>query len=279
MTTQQLITLAQQLESELRAAHVTLSTTAPHHAPILLQQATHAAGIVEALQCMVQLRTVEKIVSPDMRAKLSRLGTTEEEFRVIEKLQEKLKGQPEEQEYRMLEEGEIIQAGDECISPGNSDWTPVQYTVGQPVIPGCADLFRRPVTHPAPQQEYRLLEVGEQVQAGDESSRNGLAPWVPCEYTVGLVIRDHWEDHFRRPVTRPAPQQEYRMLEENEALQKGDEVQDNDGKWHPTGLVGKKPLWSLRYRRPIITAEQFQPVIDFHQRECSGEQDGKEVKS
>jgi len=178
MTTQKLIALAQQLESELRATAISFLSTDPLRAPILLTQATHASGIVEALQSLYQLRVVEKILSPAMREKLSRLGTTEDEFRIVEKLKEKLdavvelpvtRPEPPQPEYRMLEVGEAIRHGDEWCYGGI--WEPCSETAFTLVIAqGDVGCCRRPITRPTTHPFQAVVDFHERECGGNQNT-------------------------------------------------------------------------------------------------------------
>jgi hypothetical protein len=57
-----------------------------------------------------------------------------------------------------------------------------------------------------PKQYWRLLELGECVQRGDEYHLKGDGPWVSVEVNdVGDVI-DHGHVPYRRRITLPEPQ-------------------------------------------------------------------------
>lgn len=102
------------------------------------------------------------------------------------------------------------------------------------------------------QEGYRLLEEGETIEAGDEYERPP-GKWHEVRFIVGQTWRD--TDHY--PVRRPlaAEQQPaYRMLEDGEVIQEGDEFQvRRTGAWEKTHDPGwpVEAARGINYRRPV----------------------------
>jgi len=103
---------------------------------------------------------------------------------------------------------------------------------------------------PPIEQAYRMLEVGEVIQEGDEWQRVNSESWEKVEVRYfGIVV------NFRN-VRRPVPEPEalkYRMLEEGEILLNSDEFNYGENEWESSGEGGYKvPVGSVgRYRRPL----------------------------
>jgi hypothetical protein len=119
MTTSKLLTLAQQLEVELRATYISYATTDPAKASLLLGLACTADGIVHRLREMTDHAPAEQ------------------------------------QEYRMLEVGETIQKGDQFGV--DKHW--VDTLCADNIVKACdVGLYRRPITRPAvTADEFQVL--------------------------------------------------------------------------------------------------------------------------
>jgi len=95
--------------------------------------------------------------------------------------------------YRELENGEIIQEGDEWEFRGK--WESGSHCKGCPIDKRFS--WRRPITTPA-EPEYRMLRADEIVQDGDEffeyDSRNWRGTW-----NIGLDVGSY-VGRYRRPI-------------------------------------------------------------------------------
>jgi hypothetical protein len=159
-----------------------------------------------------------------------------------------------EPQYRILEEGEPIQDGDEFRLPKISDkWESTKSVkstfegvakknILSPSQGGGTYEFRRPIRVETP--GYRYLDVGEKIVEGDEYWHKGLRRWCDTrainrvvgsteanQYTFGA---DNVTDvHFKyrrqiealKPELKPAPEDSsYRYLQAGEATKEDDEV-------------------------------------------------------
>jgi hypothetical protein len=98
-----------------------------------------------------------------------------------------------------------------------------------------------PIKYTVHRTEYRILEVGELIQEGDEFYAESVDMWFPTN--IGnMLIRNNDANVYRRkvePVEIPdeEPEQpvetEYRFLKEGEIVQEGDEYYTNHW-WYPT---------------------------------------------
>jgi len=90
-----------------------------------------------------------------------------------------------------------------------------------------------PVEDPSPvETEYRILEVGEPIQEGDEYFTRSYGDWRIAEvHTESKAVVGYNGLPYRRKVGSikdPAPvETEYRFLEVGEAVQEGDELHGN----------------------------------------------------
>ncbi len=104
---------------------------------------------------------------------------------------------------------ELLREGDEYKHP-TGEWYPIRSSVGSKrstIDMGCG--VRRPIT-PTPsvtEPEYRMLEVGEVLQTGDEYQRSRDGQWHPTA-DAGARIEAGEDLTYRRRVARilPAPE-------------------------------------------------------------------------
>lgn len=102
----------------------------------------------------------------------------------------------EQAEYRILELGEVIQQGDEYHCMGI--WKPHTDCIGEKVGPSILITRRKlQVTKPEEPVNYRLLNLGEVVEEGDEFYEN---QWKSLTASAGYVITPHHYP-FRRKIT------------------------------------------------------------------------------
>lgn len=97
---------------------------------------------------------------------------------------------------------EILKEGDE-YKHSRGEWYSIISSVGSKRSSLNPDYkVRRPVTPSVTEPEYRMLEVGEEIQAGDEFWAS-TDRWMrsACIGEIYRVTMDHYE--HRRPVTQP----------------------------------------------------------------------------
>jgi hypothetical protein len=104
-----------------------------------------------------------------------------------------------------------------------------------------------PIQYTVQRTEYRILEVGEPIEYGDEFYAESVDMWLPTN--IGhLSIRNTAAAKYRRkvePVETPAkePEQpvetEYRFLKAGELIQEGDEYYGGN-RWYTTNY---NPVW------------------------------------
>jgi len=129
-----------------------------------------------------------------------------------------------------------------------------------------------PIKYTVHRTEYRILEVGELIQEGDEFYVESVDIWFPTNI-VNMLVRNTNEAKYRRkvePVETPAeePEQpvetEYRFLKEGETIQEGDEYYGDNGKWYATGLTGYRSV--LGYTAPYANVYRRK---DERNQECT----------
>jgi hypothetical protein len=108
-----------------------------------------------------------------------------------------------EPQYRMLEVGERIEEGDE-FKYHNGLWCEVLNSVGTKLNFAPKGCFRRRIK---PNPQYRMLEVGEMIQEGDQFY---MGVWLPVEYAIGHELRPEWVGEYRRRI---ATAQDFRDIE------------------------------------------------------------------
>ncbi len=142
----------------------------------------------------------------------------------------------EEPEYRFLQTGEKIKAGDQFLHQETLSWREVpDLFVGLSILPCYKNETRRKVQPIAP--VYRELEVGETIQEGDEYYDRFDGEWYPSRSVgcsgLGLPYRRKIE-----PEPEPTVDPGYRMLEVGELLREDDEVYIKSGGWQTYGAGG-----------------------------------------
>lgn len=149
----------------------------------------------------------------------------------------------EEPEYRFLQTGEKIKAGDQFLHQETLSWREVpNLFVGLSSLPCYKNQTRRKAKPIAP--VYRDLERGDALQEGDEIFDWTSNEWIPTN-SVGSRAGSA---HYRREIK---PEPVYRKLEVGETIQEGDEYYDDCyGWWCKSSAVGCNVL-CLTYRRKI----------------------------
>jgi hypothetical protein len=173
-----------------------------------------------------------------------------------------------QQQYRILRSNETVQQGDEFRV--GSIWIDCRSTIGKTVqqnvdaVPQTFDIvsFRRklPIL-----PGYRYLEENEVIQEGDEY--NSLNNWRPIIVSGSPLSRGD-VGYFRRklevkeaPEPMVDPGEGYRLLADDEVIQKGDECWCSSCEaWETTGCSGNMPkIYNRAYRRKL---EQIQSPTD-----------------
>jgi len=105
--------------------------------------------------------------------------------------------------------------------------------------------------------EWRIVNLGEMTQDGDEYLMDHIWHPLPCHHMHCRLESAHLI--HRRRIAKPEPQ--YRMLEAGEVIQEGDEWLSGSGNWAKTNFAGEKFAGSDQpitkegmaghYRRPI----------------------------
>ena len=167
--------------------------------------------------------------------------------------------------YRLLEPGEVIEAGDQVWLPYSGKWGDFhQSAIGSPLLPGCS-AARRPI--PTPVYPTTPLPEGcaRWVYRGNAWVSPGRVHWTarnfhygdPCGcasfgQTNGLGILEYWEAVRKHP--------RYRLLVSGEVIRDGDEALDTHAVgvgaldvWVPSTSVGREYIPTIHtvIRRPI----------------------------
>jgi hypothetical protein len=101
--------------------------------------------------------------------------------------------------YRFLKPGEVLRSSDEfngSIFFEDDGWRPAA-EAGRAARAGQEGEYRRPLPEPGP--AYRLLNVGETIQPGDEFRNLFRDIWSPT-YNAGRSISGADEGYYRRPL-------------------------------------------------------------------------------
>jgi len=164
-------------------------------------------------------------------------------------------------EYRFLEVGEMVQEGDEYY--GGDKWYVTNYNPAWKCTAAASNVYRRkvkPIGEPIQHTEYRLLEVGEMVQEGDECYCGFFRNWRATDNYGELVCNGGLA--YRRkvePIEEPIEEPihigiGYRLLEVGEIIQEGDEFYaESADEWFFThvGHVSIHNTGEAKYRRKV----------------------------
>jgi hypothetical protein len=183
--------------------------------------------------------------------------------------------------YRLIEDGEIFQTGDECCSPPNTVWTSCNYMNGYEKD-GLACLYRRKIDQPVINKRTyfvtetitkeveevlspgRYLVPGDVLRSGDlyVADKNMKATPV-VDFNFGLKVSTGQYDinAWYRPTpveppksikTKAKAKKTYSILKWGTALQKGDQVYNSKTRgWSNIsyGIIGWI-YYTGKYRRP-----------------------------
>lgn len=99
--------------------------------------------------------------------------------------------------YRWLKSDEVIEATDQFKDCFNKQWRNPLFSMGSKA--GCVNTWRRPIKpEPAPAPvEYRMLQVGEVIEKGDEYL--GLGEW-DITTRPGGDVGEYQVDNYRRKI-------------------------------------------------------------------------------
>ena len=128
---------------------------------------------------------------------------------------------------------------------------------------------------------YRLLEVGEVIESGDEYF--DVREWKPFRHLVGLPIMGSTLPS-RRLVTPaassvPDPGEGWRLLKPDELVQQGDQYYSKSigwiesDNWRTNGKQGTNPAFVLGYRRrvpPVVSVGDRVKVLTGPWAGCTG---------
>jgi hypothetical protein len=167
-----------------------------------------------------------------------------------------------QQQYRILQDHEIIQVGDEYKSRDYS-WLTCMYSIGstpkEKIDNEIIFSFRRPLPI---MPGYRYLEASDVIQEGDECWCSSCEAW---ETTVAAGDTPKMYNRaYRRKLEVPKPTVDpgkgYRLLADDEVIKEGDEYLSYQNDWRYSFSVGSTPksqeLW---YRRKL---EVPKPTVD-----------------
>lgn len=102
--------------------------------------------------------------------------------------------------YRELKHGETIEAGDEYKSIFDGKWRVTNRTPGETLGLGHPS-YRRPIIDAPTLPEYRELEKGEVVKAGDEIWDDYTGKWKQVKYNVGCIADSNAGFKYRRKAS------------------------------------------------------------------------------
>lgn len=108
-----------------------------------------------------------------------------------------------ERQYRILDAGEPLQAGDEINHPcWDSEWHKAVFELGEKASRNQGNQYRRPINpmeigRPVHEPNYRNMEIGERVAAGDIFNSKPRGGWVPASDIGGKVTETN---QYRRPI-------------------------------------------------------------------------------
>ena len=117
----------------------------------------------------------------------------------------------------------------------------------------------RKMDKPIPYTEYRLLEVGELIQDGDEFYSETADMWFSTNIGNTLTKSTSATKHRRKveTVEEPIPYTEYRLLKEGEIIQEGDEfLRPSSNEWECTTRVGCTNTGAVNYRRKVEASNE-----------------------
>jgi hypothetical protein len=166
-----------------------------------------------------------------------------------------------QQQYRILQDHETLQNGDEWSNPfcGYPDWEQddsdykQNRTVANAKICHCNSKlqYRRPLPI---MPGYRYLVAGDVVMEGDEY--NSIVNWYPSiSINCPITIQD--VGTYRRKLEAPKPMVDpgegYRLLKDDEVIKEGDECWCSFFKaWETTVAAGDTPKrYNRAYRRKL----------------------------
>ncbi len=100
---------------------------------------------------------------------------------------------------------------------------------------------------------YRILNLGDTIQAGDEYfiGEGYKGDWVRVFAGGYKLVSDH-RLHRRRIHATPSAPQRHELLNPGDTLQEGDELYDTGLEtWRKVTCVGAKASCTMHYRRPL----------------------------
>ena len=106
---------------------------------------------------------------------------------------------------------------------------------------------------------YRLVEVGEYIETGDEWLEED-GRWAASYWKTGSCVSKAIETPLRRKIAGPPAPPTYRLLNPDEIIREGDEYRWTCGEWVPTVETGRDGTrvtgeFFGRYRRQIKSYE------------------------
>lgn len=110
-----------------------------------------------------------------------------------------------------------------------------------------------------PGEGYRLVEVGEYIETGDEWLEED-GRWAASYWKTGSCVPKAIETPLRRKIAAPPAPPTYRLLNPDEFIREGDEYCWTCGEWVPTVETGRDGTrvtgeFFGRYRRQITSYE------------------------
>lgn len=126
-----------------------------------------------------------------------------------------------ERGYRPLNVGETIQKGDEFRCDREDEVWVKTACHGEEVLACDYGDYRRKTEGPVAEEGYRFLEDGERTQPGDQFYKDGS--WWTAPDIAGAFREGLHHPYRRKLAPKVDPGEGYRLLEEGEKIQSGDE--------------------------------------------------------
>lgn len=183
--------------------------------------------------------------------------------------------------YCMLRAGDIIREGDQWFDNQSGQWHPARTTANQSISEAMVGKYRRPVglaveDHDGTDLEietidaevigpptHRILTPSDTFQEGDEfefETKEGKQWKTITPVAIGLPI-GRTVLRFRRKLPATDPGEGYRLLNQGEIIQSGDDVY-LDSIWTRATCIGTKCNMPGAYRRPLPLLEPVRMKCD-----------------